>query len=155
MTMNLTPPVSAFARLFVLAVACAFGPGCGEVEDGPAVHPVVGSILVDGKPASGAEVVFHPVARLPAGTPPPMAVADADGRFRPSTRLANDGAPAGDYVLTVVHRKPTKLADDDGGSAVDQLKGRYGDPRKSPLKATVKAGDNVLDPIEINTKAKR
>lgn len=58
--------------------------------------------------------------------------------------------PAGDYVLTVIWRKAAKVADDGGGD--DLLRGRYGDPEKSILKATVKAGDNLLPTIELKTR---
>jgi hypothetical protein len=137
------------------AIACLVAAGCGgEADDGPPVHPVSGTIFVDGAPAAGAEVVFHPLARPPAGSPTPTAVVGAEGKFRPSTRLAHDGAPAGDYALTVVYPAPAKLADDDGGGGTDRLKGRYGTPARTPLKATIKPGDNVLDPIEIDTRTK-
>jgi hypothetical protein len=140
---------AAVACLGLAAVGCG-----GEAEDGPPVHPVSGTIFVDGAPAAGAEVVFHPLARLPAGTPPPTAVVEADGRFRPSTRTAHDGAPAGDYAVTVVYPLPAALPDDEGGGGTDRLRGRYGTPGRTPLKAAVKPGDNVLDPIEISTRSK-
>ncbi len=144
--------VDAFTRTNrLLYLAVLLIQGCGEVEPGPPIHPVSGTVFVDGVPATGAEVVFHPADKRQDASPQPVAVVDLDGGFKPSTRLARDGAPAGDYVLTVVWRKAAKLADDDGGGA-DQLRGRYGDPGKSLLKATVKAGDNVLPPIELNTK---
>jgi hypothetical protein len=75
--------------------------GCGGGSDGPAIHPVSGKVLVDGKPAAKVLITFH---ASPGSTNQarPFAETDADGSFRPSTQLTGDGAPAGEYTLTIV-----------------------------------------------------
>lgn len=135
----------------MIAAPIAFltGMGCRQADEGPAVYPVSGKVLVDGKPASKAEIVFH---RLSGGAalPQPIATAEADGTFRPSTRISHDGAPAGDYALTVVWRKITTVEGEEVQGA-DLLRGRYSDPGRSGLKATVKEGDNTLPAIELKS----
>jgi len=60
-----------------------------------------------------------------------------DGAFRLSTYDPNDGAPAGEYYVSVIW--PT-----DGREDEDKLNGRYRDPKTSQLTATVKEGSNEL-----------
>lgn len=118
--------------------------GCGRAE--VPVFPVTGKVVVDGQPAAGAEVTFHPRKAPDAKVPLPVAVAEADGTFHPSTRLAHDGAPAGDYDLTVVWRKSTVVQGEEIAGP-DLLLGKYADPAASGLKATVGEGPNELPPI--------
>jgi hypothetical protein len=86
-------------------------------------------------------LVFHLVTD-PAKKP--VRAADAlvepDGTFTLSTYTANDGAPAGDYVVTVVWPKP--LYDDLGKPGPNQLPANYAKVETTPLKAIVKAGAN-------------
>lgn len=136
-----------------LVLAFALAPaalGCGGGDAGPPIHPVSGLVRVDGRPAAQARVTFH---RL--GGPPtvavPYAVADAEGAFRPSTRLTGDGAPAGEYALTVVW---PEIRVDHGEEVAgrDRLGGRYGNPQTSPLKATIRAGENPLPPLDLKSR---
>lgn len=132
------------------AVALLLGAisGCGEAIDGPPIYPVEGKVLVDGKPAEKAEVIFHPLSGDTKGSPPPTAQVEADGTFRPSTRLAHDGAPAGEYGISIVWRKITVVEGEEIAGA-DILKGRFSDPKRSGLTATIKEGDNILEPFEL------
>ncbi|MFN9347008.1 MAG: hypothetical protein ACK6DQ_10460, partial [Planctomycetota bacterium] len=49
-------PFSTITLLLVVFTTTAIG--CGKA--GPALVPVTGSVTVDGKPANGATVIFHP-----------------------------------------------------------------------------------------------
>src|SRR5438034_11414590 len=69
-------------------------------------HPVRGRIYFDGSPAPGAHVVFQQVDGENGRTTRADALVDADGSFVLSTYKANDGAPAGEYKVTVAWRKP-------------------------------------------------
>jgi hypothetical protein len=105
--------------------------GCGSKK---AVYPVHGMIL-DGKnkPAKGTVVVFHPVNGT--ATDKPVGMVDDKGEFVLTTYKNGDGAPAGDYVVTITRPavKRTPL-DRDGG---DLLRGRYSDPATSKIAFTV------------------
>lgn len=134
--------------LYPIVGLAAFG--CGGSESGPPIYPTSGKVLVDGKPAAKARVTFHALNGPAGAALQPIAIAEADGSFRPSTRLSYDGAPAGDYAVTVVWPKVTM----DHGEAIegpDLLRGRYGDPARSGLKATIKEGENDLPPLQLKT----
>ncbi len=60
--------------------------GCRDEASGPVIYPVSGKVLVDGQPAAKAQVSFH-APNAPAGEMlQPIAIAEEDGSFRPSTR---------------------------------------------------------------------
>jgi hypothetical protein len=83
----------------VLAIACA---GCSK--SGPTLYHVRGQILFEGRPARGATVVFHPVDNSGPNTIKPRAFVTRDGTFEVFTYAAGDGAPAGEYAVTVLGR---------------------------------------------------
>jgi hypothetical protein len=123
--------------------------GCGGENNGPAIYPVTGKVLVDGQPASKAQVTFHRSGG-PADHPTPIAEADADGNFSPSTHLTKDGAPAGDYTLTVVWPE-FKVDHGEEIAGPDRLRGLYANPGTSTLKITIKEGENALPPFELKS----
>jgi hypothetical protein len=126
-----------------LAVAAAAAAGCGDPAPvRVAVHPVRGQLFVDGKPADGAYVVFT-AAGPPVDGRRPAALVGPGGTFRPNFYDVGDGAPEGEYALTVYW--PVSGM----GMAPDRLKGRYADPAKPVARVTVKPGDNLIDPIRL------
>jgi hypothetical protein len=113
----------------------------------PPVHPVRGQVLFQGRPTPGAFVAFHPLDSQAKDVPHPIAYADADGRFALGTYGPHDGAPAGDYAVTVVWWSPVQLANAQEGDAAaptNRLPARYGDAKKSGLRANVREGSNDL-----------
>jgi hypothetical protein len=132
----------------VVGLALIVG-GCGESYDGPAIQPVSGQVLVDGKPAAKALITFHALSGSQSQVRP-FAETDADGSFRPSTYLTGDGAPVGEYILTIVW---PEIAIDQGEEITgkDRLGGRYGNPQTSNLKVSVKEGENALCPFELRS----
>ena len=131
--------------IFALLVA-----GCGEGDDGPAVYKVVGKVLVDGQPASRAKVFLHPSPPLPNGVIP-YAITGEDGSFRPSTRKPGDGAPAGNYAVTVVWPRP-KGEEAGPGASRDKLGGLYNDPTMSDLQIVVHDKENELAPFNLKSR---
>lgn len=103
--------------------------------------PVRGRVYFNGQPAAGANIVFHRVDprnnRLRrAGD----ALVDAEGGFLLSTYTANDGAPAGEYKVTVVwYDRPNPA---ERGTGPNKLPARYASPETSGLAAEVKVGSN-------------
>src|SRR5262249_10772382 len=116
-------------------------------EQGVVVHnrkptqPVQGKVFFEGTPTPGATIAFHLITD-PAKKPTHTADAhvEADGSFTLRTHTANDGAPAGDYVVTVAWPKP--LYNDQGKPGPNQLPANYSKVDTTPLKATVKSGTN-------------
>jgi hypothetical protein len=134
--------VSRAAVLALVLAAC----GCsGEKKSRPAV-PVEGQLIYKGGkkgpvPAAGALVVFNPVTQDDAKRPIyPKGTVQADGSFKLSTYADDDGAPEGEYGVTVVWKESQQKFGEDRGAGVDRLGGRYADPSNPRLKATVRAG---------------
>jgi hypothetical protein len=111
------------------------------------VFPVTGSVTFRGRPAEGVRVAFHPSRDPRDRGLCPQAVVAADGSFRLTTYLAGDGAPPGEYFVTLYWPGPG--LDDDVHVRPDGLGGRYADPRTTPLTATVPAQAVVLDPFNL------
>src|SRR5262245_14581397 len=137
-------------RVFLLALAVGLFPlgGCGEPGK-PAAVPVSGKVLFKKTtPAAGALVVFHPVdpAREKRIGGKPFATVGEDGSFTLSTYGTDDGAPEGDYGVTVDWRRKAKEARFAIGSGEGQAGGasllnpKYGNPQQPVLKASVKKG---------------
>ena len=122
--------------------------GCSGGMPIPRTVPVKGSVTSKGKPAPGMRVKFHPQFNIGAVKIIPYGETGADGTFVLNTGQIGNGAPAGDYVVTI--EKP-RAASDAGGLEieVDDLKGKYSDPEKSQFKVTLQGGNNDLPPFDI------
>jgi hypothetical protein len=149
----MTPfPVRVATRAAV-AVGLLAVASCGPT--GEKLHPVTGQIRVDGKPAVGALVMFHPDGPVDRKTVIPSGRVDADGRFTLMTQ-DKSGARPGKYIVTVIWPDPNKkitetqkmmgVSPDD---APDVLQGKFETRDKSTLRAEVKPGDNNLDPFDL------
>ena len=142
----------------LLAAVALLIPACGESDDDfrfP-VHPAGGTVFHQGKPVPGAVVRFHPTdpatVNIPDGKEgmPVLLTTETseDGSFALSTYLADDGVPAGDYAVTVAFGRVDRdleNADDEPGKPRRPIAGPgriYRDPSTTPLKATVKPGEN-------------
>ena len=136
--------------LLVVCVAVQVS-GCSR-SSGPAkkvCYPVKGEVTVGGKPADGATVILQPkdgnADEWSAGFP--RAKVGADGKFQASTYGENDGAPAGEYVILISWEVPNPTNEEASGP--DRLGGRYIDPAKSKLTATVEPRATELPPIRL------
>jgi hypothetical protein len=134
----------AFAAVALLLPAI----GCGKSDQNRvAVHPVQGAIQFRGQPTEGAFVSLHPTAAI-EGVPKPRASVAKDGSFAISTYDGNDGAPEGEYVVTVQWFKPVRQGNDlVGGPNV--LPAKYASPTTSDVRIRIAAGENHLQPIQL------
>jgi hypothetical protein len=135
-----------WARWLTLAGALA----CPACSGG--LHTVRGKVLYDGSPIKGAVVIFHPKGGDSVTALRPTGVTDENGVFSLVT-IKDDGAPTGDYQVTVTWPEPRAPAGDKLSQGmpetVDRLKGRYANPETSGLTATIKQGANELAPFEL------
>src|SRR5690348_6286119 len=96
------------AVLLVAPLAAVIGCSKGQESNQLPVFPVVGHLSVNGQTPAGAFVVLHPkngTATAPNGEAVhPRAVVKPDGSFAVGTYKADDGAPSGEYSLTVEWR---------------------------------------------------
>lgn len=129
-----------------LAAACFLPLACSGSDPGPEVYPVWGEVFLNGEPAAGAVVHFHPVDKEEGS--PAFAVVQEDGSFQLSTYGTNDGAQPGDYVVTLNWCDEEKV-DGESINGPDRFGERYCTPQKSILHATVTAGENVVLRFEL------
>lgn len=133
-------------RLSVLA-ACAMTlilPSCGSDLHRP--YPVRGAVFFQGQPAEGAMVTFIPQSER--NDLRPAAVVGPDGSFQLSSLATFDGAPAGSYAVTIFYLSPEIKADGQNAGP-DLLRGKYSDPKTTPLKVEIKAESNNLAPFRL------
>lgn len=142
----------AYRRLLFLLIAVATVSGCSPART-PRLdtYPVSGLVMVNGKPAVRAEVRMRPTKPLLdplKRSVEPYGIVDAEGMFRICTYRENDGAPPGEYAITIVW--PTVTV--DGGEEVfgpDRLNGRYGNPLSPVTMFTVLETSNLIPSIDL------
>ena len=122
--------------------------GCGGTA-GPACQPVRGEVRWNGQPLAEAQVIFHPQFVAAENFPKPIGQTDAQGSFRLSTFQADDGAPAGEYLITVELRDLRQVGEETVRDGPNLLPPRFARPQESGLRFTVLDGENVVPPLEI------
>ncbi|TWT98071.1 hypothetical protein Pla108_22270 [Botrimarina colliarenosi] len=140
---------SFYPVLFLLSLASTLG--CGAKQ--PTAYPASGKVLLNGRPASGVELIFVPDNPPESDllVPTPRAVSDAEGRFEVSTYTGGDGAPADGYsVIAIRMSKLPEGVDPEAFNSVDELKGKYSEPDKSGLRVQIEPRTNELPDIELN-----
>ena len=130
---------ASFAGLCALLLA-----GCN-----PSTGTVTGTVYLDGKPLDRGSVMFHPTG---AGTKSYGEILEG-GEYEIHTGT-KPGIPPGEYVVTVVATEemdPVKAGKERDYLPKSLTPPRYGDVKKSDLKATVQPGSNSLD-FKLTTK---
>jgi hypothetical protein len=139
----------------VLSVVAAFA-GCSDEGPKVPVFPVKGVVQFEGEPAVGAFLAFHPKAPAKPGQDVPRSSAQVqkDGSFELTTYTQGDGAPAGEYAVTVQWTKPI-LQGKDPVPGPNVIPAIYATPDTTPLRITVKEGPNQLEPFAITKSVKK
>lgn len=116
----------------------------------PKTVPVRGSVIYKGKPAPGVRIKFYPQFSIGKLDFIPYGETGSDGAYVLSTGKPGNGAPKGEYLVTL--EMPYIGVDSQDGleTELDRLKGVYSDPYKNNWSVTLKDGDNFLDPFEID-----
>ncbi|MDB5306504.1 MAG: hypothetical protein JWO38_706 [Gemmataceae bacterium] len=143
-----------FRAVLLAMAACSLVVAAGCSRSAESLVPVEGQVLVNGKPATGAIVTFHPVG-APNNAPRPSGHVDANGTFRLTTREADDGAAPGDYRVTVawyLASAPRRNVPADEVLPLPQLPPVYTQPTNTPLTATIKPGQT--EPLTFDIKKK-
>jgi hypothetical protein len=149
----------AKARLTAFALFLAAA-GCAAKAERLPTAPAEGKVLYKGKPADGAQVVLVPVGDETADAIKPRGTADKNGVFKlttyPSADGKPDGAPAGEYLVSVRWTKRQKESAEDadeGGPPGppslqgDRLKEKYSNPKTSGLKVTIDGTGKIEPPV--------
>ena len=145
-------------RLVLLLFAIFFvtAPGCSKKIDPNRlpVFPVKGHLSVKGQVPSGAFVVLHPkngTATSPNGeVVRPRAVVGPDGSFQLGSYDSVDGAPSGEYSVTVEWRKIVKSNDGSPVLGPNVVPPKYARPETSPVSIRIAEKSNELAPITLN-----
>ncbi len=134
--------------------------GCGS-PDWPATGLVTGTITRVGKPVAGVDVSFRAAGAPRYG----YGTTNQAGRYTLTTFDPNDGAIIGEHVVVLTPANPATVSELSGDVSAPEsyeaykkavqaaskpvtnpvVPRRYGSPATTPLKATVKPGDNVID----------
>lgn len=121
--------------------------GCGPAQ--PELHKVRGKVLFRQQPIADALITLHPMqGNL---SPLPIGYTRADGQFEISWLGQGDGAPAGDYAITITWKQLIQQGEEKIRSGRNLLPANYADPQKTPWRCTVNQGENVLPVHEIKT----
>lgn len=136
----------------ILAVAAqCLAMGCSSTLTPPKTVPVQGSVTHNGRPVAGVRVKFHPQFDIGRTEFIPYGETGPDGTFGLNTGRAGNGAPKGEYLVTLEIPYIDSDPHDGLEAEFDRLKGAYSDPDKSEWTVTLDDGENVLDPFEIKS----
>lgn len=125
--------------------------GCPSGNKAPVCYPVRGSVALKGKPLAESIVVLHRIGGDVEGNQKPMAIAKPDGTFELTTHHSGDGAPPGEYAITVERRALVTGGEEPTRTGPNTLPAKYAKPESSGLKYTVVEGDNEIPEIDIKS----
>jgi hypothetical protein len=120
-------------------IACgllALGVSACSKSNAKKTYPVAGTVVNGTQPVGGALVVFHPVGDASPEAVKSRATTKPDGTFTLSTYGTDDGAPAGEYAVTIEQWLAGARPDDPPSN---RLNAKFAKPETSGLKATVAA----------------
>ena len=118
--------------------------GCGSRHgDRGTLYPAEGQVFLNKEPLAGALVVLYPQGVSDEKPVPSRAQTGPDGRFRVSTFGTADGAPEGEYAVTVVQYP---LQQDGSGwvSSPNALPKKYASPKTTDLRVQIGDGKDTL-----------
>lgn len=131
--------------------------GCGSKQQGTDWLPTYrtkGHLTFKGDPATGAIVRLFPMTPQSGAKSPviPIGTVNEEGAFELTSYSTGDGAPEGDYWITVEWPDPAMNSSKGGmpEDPPDRLLRRYADPGRSKLKAHISAQENLLDDISLD-----
>jgi hypothetical protein len=155
----------------LLTLAATAGGGC---QRGPTwnLAPVEGTVLKDGRPLHGIEVVFLPDADTVG--PQSSGITDEVGHYRLRTDGGDDGAAVGSHRVCIhdTHRAPLSLSRlpkkaanakafpkegvflKEAASASPRVPSSYGRPNETPLRVNVRSSPQVID-LDVNSPPHR
>ncbi len=137
--------------IVVIAALVASGCGSGRDTNQLPVFPAKGTISLKGELPKGACLVLHPkgnTAKAPNGDViRPRATVGQDGTFAFSSYNSNDGAPVGEYVITIEWQKIVPGPNGDPTKGPSLVPPPFRRPETSPLIVKIAEGPNQLQPI--------
>lgn len=111
------------------------------------VFPVTGRVTFRNRIPVGAFVVLHPLRSALPNQARPSGFVNADGSYTLSTYTRNDGAPAGEYAVTVEWRR--HVGNGDSPITSNRLPARYQKPETSGLRVTIPQESSEVPSIQL------
>ncbi|HTU23583.1 MAG TPA: hypothetical protein VMG10_36440 [Gemmataceae bacterium] len=136
-------------RKVVFCLTAALVLACSSCGNNKKIYPVSGKMTYNGSPASGAVVFFHRQGGDTMKEPTIMGIVQEDGSFELVCGPLGKGAPPGDYDVLVEWKRITGRGKRRPQAGPDILQGRYADPKRPLLHATVEARATNLPPFEL------
>lgn len=138
--------VACGAVALLLLSACSSKP-----EDKVTLYPVRGKVTFDGKPTEGATLTLWALKSDVKLDQAPTAYVKPDGTFVVGTTAAENGAPAGEYEVSILWFPPNarQITQSTGKMPELLLPKMYSDPKKSGLKITVREEPNDLPEFQL------
>lgn len=122
-----------FIGIGIAILSVASLAGCGGSEEGEKVHPVSGSVTLDGKPVAKGELVFED----PEGKSAGGSAAIKDGKY-------STDCTAGKFKVRISARKETGPKDATGVAPSEEtIPAKYNE--STELEVEIKAGENKHD----------
>ncbi len=119
--------------------------GCGRGEVRVPTFAASGRLLAaDDRPLAHALVVLHPLDANNKA-PRPRATTDEEGNFQLTTYETGDGAPEGDFIVTVEQW----LRDDPAEAPKNKLPTALSRPDSSTIRVAITKEANALEPIRL------
>ena len=129
-------------RLLLCYASIATFIGCS----GSALSPTSGTVMVNGQPAEGALLVFHPKTNHESvGSLRPYAVVGPTGEFQVSTFTPHDGIPPARYDVTLFWGQ-----DGTTEQSPDRLRNKYMSPSSPVCTIDITRGVNKMEPIDVS-----
>ncbi len=136
----------ALNYILVCASCLAILSGCNQRPSWQAdVYPTSGVIKVNGQGAENAIVLLHFRGTTPDKRESiPWGLVNSEGAYSITTYNRGDGAPLGEYAVTLYWPSNPKEP-----SSPDRLKGVFLDPERPLNTVTITKGKNVIPPVDL------
>jgi hypothetical protein len=145
---SLRPAGTRFCLSCFTVIVCLIVPACGESDPTLPMGKVSGKVTYQGKPLTGGTVSFVSTETKRPNANGPIS---PDGTYNLHTQNFGSGAALGDYDVMISAVDPNEYNTPLPGTAALEKKTKttipkkYGDPKTSGLKETVKSGTNTFD----------
>ena len=146
------------ASVAILSLA-VFTAGCEQVADEDRLKqmipnavpttPVSGQVLVDALPMKNLWVKLHSATPQPDGVEP-KAQTDDEGNFKITTHIGGDGAPVGEYKITIEWLTYQQFGSSWVGPS--KLDGTCGDPNTTEFTVTVGQEPVILPAFNVSAR---
>lgn len=131
--------------------------GCGgntSFQPSVKVYPIKGKLEYQGKPMPGVTLIFNPIDETQKIKP--QATTDGEGNFVATTFQTGDGAPEGDFIITLVVRSNESDSAREDAEVEGRTKAtkipfppKYLNPTTSGLKIKVTPGNPDLGVLSV------